>query len=396
MSRVVIVIASFLLAISAFTQPITRVAFEPDRPSSHTPILAHIRGYNGSACTASSDVRINGTHIDLNVTCGGAGIAVPMPWAADVFVGVLPAGTYDVAVFAGSPKRTLVVEDADPGFRIIPSEGASGENTTVIIDSPFFAADVVVIGGVGAKQVSYATFVAPPHAPGPVDVTIVTRYDARTVTAKNAFRYYDDPHDPAVFEPLLVPIVYNGAGAFGSQWKTDFSVERKGEAVPVTLPESPHGYLYYVAHDAMPDMAFSARIRDVSRQSQSFGTEIPVVRRDQFRGTPFTFLDIPVDPKYRVTLRVYSLDPYDAPYVNIGAMGRPPHASWAPVMTLPSSPNEPAYAERDLGPLLATYAAPAAGKITVVPASSNGEKLYWAMITITNNETQAVTIIAPR
>jgi len=143
-------------------------------------------------------------------------------------------------------------------------------------------------------------------------------------------------------------------------------------------------------------IAFNSRIREVSRQGESFGTEIPVIRGNQFRGTRFAILDVPHDPRHRVTIRVYSLDPTTMSSIAVTPMnGGSPSFSFTPVSTSPASVIEPAYAEVDLGALIGTRSLTRV-RLDFSPAYPNSEKLYWAFVSVTNNETQDVTILTPR
>jgi hypothetical protein len=138
------------------------------------------------------------------------------------------------------------------------------------------------------------------------------------------------------YEPILLPVslAQQIPGAFGSVWATDFRVTAVGGAVHIEQTEQcgacspqlvlfPNGTLENVFgnfSDETPgeliwlrrtDAAaarFNLRVRDLSRQSQTWGTEIPVVRESQYRSVPITLLNVPVDARFRVTLRAYDPD----------------------------------------------------------------------------------------
>ena len=121
-----------------------------------------------------------------------------------------------------------------------------------------------------------------------------------------------------LYEKILIPISAPAPvrGAFGSLWVTDTWL-RNGAlssagfladpgctflpecppGQPVTIaPETSHrlslglpieagfpGVFVYVERQAADQVAFALRFRDISRQSQTWGTEIPVVREGEFR-----------------------------------------------------------------------------------------------------------------
>lgn len=47
-------------------------------------------------------------------------------------------------------------------------------------------------------------------------------------------------------------------------------------------------------------------VRDLSRQAESYGIDIPVVREGDFRSGPRAILDVPTEAGFRVTLRIYA------------------------------------------------------------------------------------------
>src|SRR5205823_3285303 len=135
-----------------------------------------------------------------------------------------------------------------------------------------------------------------------------------TVTSKAALIYYDaSAADPAVFEPILFPLSFEGPGAFGSQWTTESFLYANGAGAFFrdTLPCSgcstsftigtkqlindgnPWGHVLYAMRGTAGSLVMASRIRDTSRQSQTAGTEVPVVRESDFRAQ-LRFLNTPV------------------------------------------------------------------------------------------------------
>ena len=144
-------------------------------------------------------------------------------------------------------------------------------------------------------------------------------------------------------------------------------------------------------HDTV---AANLRVTDVTRQATSHGVEIPVVHRNDFTEDRLALLDVPIDPRFRNTLRIYSLQRGEV-LVNlqIGEEGRQiwlqPGANWF----------EPAYASFTDFPLPHQLPAGESTIRVLVMAPRNGPDLpgtlIWAFITVTNNETQQITTITP-
>jgi len=52
-------------------------------------------------------------------------------------------------------------------------------------------------------------------------------------------------------------------------------------------------------------------VRDLSRQAEAFGTEVPVVREKDWKRGSLSLLNVRSDPRFRITLRVYLEDETD-------------------------------------------------------------------------------------
>ena len=145
----------------------------------------------------------------------------------------------------------------------------------------------------------------------------------------DAIYYYDPSAAPdfSVFERILFPVLFNTAGAHGSQWVSEAAIanpahwyiETYNDVVPFECIDYPcgerlapgssiafsgGGYPQGVALIApraeAENLAFSLRVRDISRTAEGYGTQVPVVREDDmFVNTDLTLLDVPVDPRYR-------------------------------------------------------------------------------------------------
>jgi hypothetical protein len=252
------------------------------------------------------------------------------------------------------------------------------------------------------------------------------------------------------YEVALVPVFFFGPGAHGSNWETRVTVVGVGDdggTMPVPMLgrpfdrdcgppdgelepfdvraicsgyESPSGVLLYIPKTLAPnDVQINARVRDLVRNAESAGTEIPVARESDFRSREFLLPHIPSDPKFRANLRVYGgLETFSDEYRFVypgGTVGIEIYDvddRFTPLVTTTlelaapeyvfdsSRPVRPAYAS--IGDLTAAFPQlrnVAEYTIRVIPYQSiidpPREYSHWAFVTITNNETQEVTTVSP-
>ncbi len=243
------------------------------------------------------------------------------------------------------------------------------------------------------------------------------------------------------YEKVLVTVFLQGPlpGRFGSLWATEAWM-RNNAAEPIDIqqydfscpvPECPptpatppgisfrpklassppglQGHFLFVDRRFAPDVAISVRLRDLSRQSMTWGTEVPVVREGEFRTKNLTLLDIPTGDGFRQVLRVYDLDGSRIEQVNIRVYRLDPTVVVpfsAQADTLlgerlmsfqiagPNfSPIYPGYVEVSdltaIGPLSGTERV----RIDIEPVTPGLR--YWAFVAVVNNDTQHLTVISP-
>ncbi len=143
------------------------------------------------------------------------------------------------------------------------------------------------------------------------------------------------------------------------------------------------------------------RAQDLSRQSQTWGTSYPVVSEEQFTTGEFGLSDIAVGPQFRSMLRVYDLQSRGSG--RLGLRVYAPSSGLSPDLligeySLPfnydpgSSILEPGYLEWSLWnlPELGPYETV---RLALTPETSGLR--FWGFVTVTNNETQHVTVIEP-
>jgi hypothetical protein len=245
---------------------------------------------------------------------------------------------------------------------------------------------------------------------------------------------------PAGFEKVLFPIIIHPLnqvpGAFGTSWVTEESVLNAG-SVPVPLagqydcficrtaqplqpgvtyglvPPAPPGNVggsfLFVDSRYADQLRYGLRVRDVSREAEGFGSEVPVVRARDFHDDGVSLLAMPNQPNLRLTLRMYALDAGGVVSVRVFEQRKqlivhlqdslPPDVQIAErTFTLspvgspdPANPdpNFPAYAQASDLPMPSTDLA----RIDIVPLTP-GMRI-WAFASATNNTTQQVTVISP-
>lgn len=245
------------------------------------------------------------------------------------------------------------------------------------------------------------------------------------------------------FEKILFPIVANFEvpGAFGSRWVSKASVLNLSNqavaidggsfcfdciqgakatlepgvsysVVPLEGTGGIPGSFLYVDRQFDEQLHFSLLARDVSRSTETWGTEIPVVRENQFRSDDIELLGVPPNPSnYRVTLRIYSLDPAGG-VVNVsvfeqdgfvlphGPVERDHELGNAYYTTIRQknnfawSENYPGYAEVTALPIK-TEPGPEVESLRVEIEPLTPGLRIWAFLTLTNNDTQSLSVISP-
>lgn len=222
-------------------------------------------------------------------------------------------------------------------------------------------------------------------------------------------------------ERVLIP-VYSAQmqGAYGSVWTTELVIRNGGSEQVSYLPlhcvvpcfgpkalapgRSVHEDAVFpstVGHDlrlsGLDNVHFSLRVRDLSRRAESAGVEIPVVREHELRGD-IVLPSVPIDDRFRHTLRVYDLSTVDASAVRLRVYefnGSVPVLDDIIELRPRQDPTVPS--QIALGSLDSTY--PILRTLDEarfeIESVTPGMRI-WAFVSSTNNETQEVTIITPQ
>lgn len=217
-------------------------------------------------------------------------------------------------------------------------------------------------------------------------------------------------------------------GAYGSQWETELWIHNsQGQAVIVTwgvcildgseqcfVSIPPGETVIFPAQEGrtyetitvgsnLEALHFNLRTRDRSRAAQSAGTEIPVVRGEEFYYKPIWLLNVSIDPRFRNTLRIF-LHPLDG---SLTVTVRVHDASEGVllaerVVTIQSPPFHPPFATGwGIGSAMLTDILTGLppgvdrARIEIAPVGSSSGR-FWAYVSTTNNETQQITTVTPQ
>ena len=274
----------------------------------------------------------------------------------------------------------------------------------------------------------------PPALAGVVDV--VVQVNGLRLTATNAFTFSGMGGLIARenYEAILIPIAVAPdnpiPGANGSRWITELWVRNAAtHAVeyfyglpdcpsPCPGPNTPFPYvtpgtsvaqpggiadgtLAYVQRGSADAFTLAMRVRDISRSNENAGTDIPLVRDEDFRTTPIELLNVPIDSLSRTGLRVYDTEAKSETTATVRIFAMNSDAAPVVTTTMTLTPRDTA----DRGFLrLASYAfisdlraafpqlPDGRYRVEVTPVKFNG----WAFASSTNNDTQLVTTVYPQ
>lgn len=275
--------------------------------------------------------------------------------------------------------------------------------------------------------------IAPAHAPGIVDLVVNV---AGKVVEPIPFTFTPDADD--AYEAALVPVHVDGIlhGAFGAQWKTDLWLRNSGftpieispwpcfdvvctAEFPKTTTLAPgHSLrnlppltgsadgnpsrLVYVARSDSSNVSFSLRFADISRASLDGGVEMPVIRERELLGATAQLFNVPLGHSFRVLLRLYEMAYTSSQFmVRVYPQSESDEASVHSFeLTATASQAGPfrpkaAYVQFDITGLLGEQQAwPETARIEVTPLTPGSN--FWAFASITNNDTQIVTLVTPQ
>jgi len=227
---------------------------------------------------------------------------------------------------------------------------------------------------------------------------------------------------------LMIPIHAHGVlGNYGSIWESKLAITNNSP-VPVRVlghgecslnpcvPPSPvegdstifpEFYTQYLTVECarVDDVSVQLRIQDRSRQSETWGTAIPVVREgDLFDGTSMNIVDVPNTPEFRSMLRVYGFDANQESRVTIRILelddsitgtggGDDILVEFQRVVT--ASPSQHLYPAVVEIPLWTIPELASGRRLRLEITGDHGHRL-WSFVSATNNATQHVTVLTPQ
>jgi hypothetical protein len=255
------------------------------------------------------------------------------------------------------------------------------------------------------------------------------------------------------YRRILLPVVVDRplAGAFGSQWQTELGLTNVGTSAMWVYPiqfvgincsmgcASPYTQLpagvtspsliYYFGIGTPPSNGFvlhaedqyadslrvSLRVHDLSRQDKSWGATIPVVPESRFANS----VSLPAlpgeDQNFRVNVRIYSFTTDTPVQVNVQAFATSPFVSLgppkvdvmlgsqsfslaSPMPDVAGTPTPPAGSHPSylmIGDLKSITGGSTSQRYRLEISSATPGATIWAFATITNNDTQEVTVVGP-
>lgn len=174
----------------------------------------------------------------------------------------------------------------------------------------------------------------------------------------------------------------------------------------ITLPllvyrppaSAPPGQFVYIQRTAEKDFRIQLRVRDISRQTGSFGVEIPVAHEDDFVDHSLSLIQVPTSSRFRAMIRIYEAGAEGAGTVHVAAVDEKTEKVLASTdLALPTNGlplYNPGYAQ--LGPLTVRFpGVTAAERVRIELTPSPGARI-WAFISVTDNDTQEIMTITPQ
>ena len=317
---------------------------------------------------------------------------------------------------------------AQTPYTMTPASGPTSGGTEVTIKGDFGLSPYGVIFGstpaTSTTRVDEHTLVAitPPHLPGVVPV-VIFEFDFGINTGLT-FEFFGGI--PNAYERVMLPVFTPPVfGAFGSEFHTSLRIANSGRdwaaihglepvcvfgpcsEIPVYQPyfvgpgdeiqpsaveyKGTPGRFLWAEKNETVELSFNLRVHDVTRSDSNFGTEIPVVRDNDWTINKIVLIGVPSDPRFRNTLRIYGQNPFIAK-ITVG--DRP--AVRIPLSTTNSIFDVPYAAFGDFPIDAGTLRVTIEAESLLGPMIGPIEEPMWAMITVTNNDTQLISTITPQ
>ncbi|MBV8516695.1 MAG: IPT/TIG domain-containing protein [Acidobacteria bacterium] len=302
----------------------------------------------------------------------------------------------------------------------------------------------VFVAGIAATvhQVTPSTIaveVNPPASTNPENAyDVEVRAASGNATLPGAFRFSDFAQPgPENYVTYVLPLAgADTPGANGSLWRTEWLAYNASSTnhiqlvgpifSPLSIPTpagdvppratvrlealtSTEGAFVYVPAPLNDQLTMSLHVRDVSRAAEGLGTDVPILRSSDFKPV-IKLIGVPTDARYRARLRIYGFT--EAPqtvrvsvYVEAAdGSRRDPIAQFDVETTgfinIVADPFP--YNVGSIALDLLTPELRAASPSLRIEIDNLGENIsppppnIWAFVSITNNDTQQVTLITPQ
>ncbi len=216
------------------------------------------------------------------------------------------------------------------------------------------------------------------------------------------------------------------AGAFGSQWvveefarntgatpleyfergcPNDFCVATLGPGESIRRFHYPYAVFLLSANDA-EQIRFSIIARDISRQNETWGAEIPVVRERDLRTDRLELIRVPTDSAYRRNLRLYAVSDDGRGEVTVCRVRVYDASADLRQQTILLGGREFTLNAQQgsaigyvgfaaVGNIDELLAGTTSDAVRIVVERVSGSGKIWAFVTLTNNVTQHFTIVTP-
>ena len=256
------------------------------------------------------------------------------------------------------------------------------------------------------------------------------------VVVENGLLFVADDDYESVLLPLSGTTRNAAPGAFGSQWKTSTVVVNDSDsafnidvpwgdprllvspALPQFVPLKPRttqrldlaltGPVVVRIPRAIADhVFFQTRAFDASKADTNFGTRVPSVRESEFLRARTTIADVPTADPFRATLRIYSPDGKPRAF-RVTLRTQPDYTASPYQQTPPAVASTITELQTTTTALLQgyPYAVPIAELLlpfagadpvqVVIEPVDDSDAPFYALVSVTNNVTQHVTVLTPR
>jgi hypothetical protein len=317
----------------------------------------------------------------------------------------------------------------------VPPPGGVGQGTCPV---------QVFVGGVAATvhQVTATTIAVEVNPPSSTSSENAYDVEVRTATGNatlpNAFRFSDFAEPgPENYVTYVLPLTGGDtAGANGSLWRTEWLAYNASSTnhihivgpifSPLSIPTpagdvppqttmrletlaNTEGAFVYVPAPLDDQLSMSLHVRDVSREAEGLGTDVPILRQSDFKPL-IKLIGVPTDERYRARLRIYGFT--ESPQtVRVSIYRETADGSQqTPLAQFNVDLNGIIHIINDPFPFnvasialdLLTPELRNAGSSLRVEIDNLGENIsppppnVWAFVSITNNDTQQVTLVTPQ